>query len=198
MKTSTRRLFVRLADHHSHPQGHRARRARAGGLDGHLFRAGECLQRTSGVLATKAIDSNSIYEKLRHADLAQQRFPDLRHRDASEPPSTEQSFECKESKRLWAVQSHYNHPGWYIVWRYLVAQTCAVEAGRPVLVLSVDLVYLEEDDWKYEGGSAGPGGGGRTHTFGLKRTAAKLLGKDIHARSDVRISAGKAVSRNGD
>lgn len=32
-------------------------------------------------------------------------------------------LESKASKWVWAIQSHYDHPGWYIVWRYLVDQT---------------------------------------------------------------------------
>ncbi len=31
-----------------------------------------------GIYGTKALDANSVYEKHRHVDLAQQRFPDLR------------------------------------------------------------------------------------------------------------------------
>lgn len=135
-----------------------------------------------GIFATRALDSISVYEKRRHVDLAQQRFPDLRHREASEPPSPRQSLECKASKRPWPVQSHYNHAGWYIVWRYLVDPTCALEEGRPVLIWRVDLVYLEEEDWKYEGSTAGPVGGGRTHTFGLKKPAKKLRGCAIYSR----------------
>jgi site-specific DNA-methyltransferase (adenine-specific) len=52
-------------------------------------------------------------------------------------------------------------------------------------------------DSKYEGSKAGAGGGGRTHTFGLRHPALKFKGKAVYERSDVRISGGKAVPRNG-
>lgn len=151
-----------------------------------------------GIFGTKALDANSVYEKHRHADTAQQRFPDLKRRGSGDPPAPEDSLECKASKRPWAVQSHYDHPGWYIVWRYLVDPTCSLEAERPIIVWRVDVVFIEKDDWKYEGSRAGSGGGGRTHTFGLRTPAAKLKGSAIYRRSDVIVSGGKAVPRNGD
>ena len=78
-----------------------------------------------GIFGTKALDVNSVYEKHRRTDTAQQRFPDLKRRGSGDPPAPEDSLECKASKRPWAVQSHYDHPGWYIVWRYLVDPTCS-------------------------------------------------------------------------
>jgi hypothetical protein len=80
-----------------------------------------------GIYATKGLDSNSVYEKHRHADFAQQRFPDLKRRGSGPLPLPRGSLECKASKRPWAVQSHYDHPGWYIIWRYLVDPTCSLE-----------------------------------------------------------------------
>ncbi|MBN2583688.1 MAG: hypothetical protein JXL80_11535 [Planctomycetes bacterium] len=151
-----------------------------------------------GIYATKALDSNSVYEKHRHADLAQQRFPDLKRRGSGNSPTPQESLECKASKRPWAVQSHYDHPGWYIVWRYLVDPTCSLEQGRPVVVWRVDVVFVNKADWKYEGSKAGVGGGGRTHTFGLKNPAKMLRGRAVFQRNDVKISGGKAVPRNGD
>lgn len=150
-----------------------------------------------GIFATKALDANSVYEKHRHVDLAQQRFPDLKRRGSPDPPPPKFCLECKASKRAWAVQSHYDHTGWYIVWRYLVDPTCALETGRPLIVWRVDVVYLEKDDWKYEGSKAGAGGGGRTHTFGLKQPAKKLKGCAAYRRADVRIAGGKALPTNG-
>jgi hypothetical protein len=67
-----------------------------------------------------------------------------------------------------------------------------------VIVWRVDVVFLEKSDWKYEGSRAGSSGGGRTHTFGIKNPAAKLKGKAVYRRSDVIISDGKPVSKNGD
>jgi len=56
---------------------------------------------------------------------------------------------------------------------------------------------MSRHDWKYEGSSASSRGGGRTHTFGLKNPAARLKGRAVYARSDVRIAGGKAVLKNG-
>ena len=151
-----------------------------------------------GIFATKALDAGSVYEKHRHADTAQQRFPDLRRRGSADPPAPEDSLECKASKRPWALQSHYDHPGWYIVWRYLVDPTRSLEAERPVIVWRVDIVFLEKDDWKYEASKAGAGGGGRTHTFGLRNPAARLRDRAVYRRADVAISGGKAIPVNGD
>jgi len=151
-----------------------------------------------GIYGTKALDANSVYEKSRHIDTAQQRFPDLKRRGSGITPSPQESLECKASKRPWAVQSHYDHPGWYVVWRYLVDPTCSLEPERPVIIWRVDIVFIEKGDWKYEASTAGKGGGGRTHTFGLKNPASKLQGKAVYQRSDVKIVDGKAVPRNGD
>lgn len=151
-----------------------------------------------GIFATKALDINSVYEKHRHTDTAQQRFPDLKRRGSGNRPRPEESLECKASKRPWALQSHYDHPGWYIVWRYLVDPTCSLEPGRPLIVWRVDVAFLRKEDWKYEGSTASAGGGGRTHTFGLRNPASKLRGKAVYQRADVVISGGKAVPTNGD
>jgi len=150
-----------------------------------------------GIYAAKALDANSVYEKSRHRDLQQQRFPDLKKRGSGDSPSPQESLECKASKRPWAVQSHYDHPGWYIIWRYLVDPTCSLEAKRPVIIWRVDIAFFRKEDWKYEGSKAGPPGGGRTHTFGIRDPASKLRDKAVYRRSDVKVSGGKAVPRNG-
>jgi len=150
-----------------------------------------------GIYATKALDANSVYEKNRNLDLAQQRFPDLKKRGSGPKPSPKESLECKASKRAWAVQSHYDHAGWYIIWRYLVDPTCSIERGRPLIIWRVEVVFLDKQDWKYEKSSAGESGGGRTHTFGLHHPADKLKHKAVYQRSDVAIADGKAVPRNG-
>jgi hypothetical protein len=36
------------------------------------------------------------------------------------------------------------------------------------VVWRVDVAYLKKEDWKYEKSAAGEGGGGRTHTFGVR------------------------------
>ena len=150
-----------------------------------------------GIYATKALDTNSLYEKRRHLDMAQQRFPDLKKRGSGTNPSARESLECKASKRPWALQSHYDHPGWYIVWRYLVDPTRSLDARRPGVIWRVDVAFLRKEDWKYEGSKASSAGGGRTHTFGLRNAARTLRGKAVYQRSDVRIAGGKAVPFNG-
>jgi hypothetical protein len=150
-----------------------------------------------GIFGTKALDSVSNYEKHRHRHTAQQRFPDLQRRGSGPNPSPKESLESKGSKRPWAIQSHYDHPGWYIVWRYLIDPTESLEAGKPVVIWRVDIVFLEKSDWKYEKSSAGEKGGGRTHTFGVKNPAKKLRGCAVYQRNDVIIRDGKPIPRNG-
>lgn len=152
-----------------------------------------------GILGTKALDNVSSYVKHRNADVAQQRFPDLKRKGSGPNPSPELSLESKGSKRPWAIQSHFNHPGWYIVWRYLVDPTESLEKDRPIIVWRVDVIFLTADDWKYEGSKAGEGKGGRTHTFGVTNPAKKLAGKAVYCRSDVVLKQGKPVpSETGD
>src|SRR6266581_3661813 len=150
-----------------------------------------------GIYGARALDTFSVYEKSRHKDVAQQRFPDLRKRGSRAPPPANMSLESKGSKRPWEVQSHYDHPGWYIVWRYLVDPTMSIEKHRPVVIWRIDMVFLEKSDWKYEGSSAGPSGGGRTHTFGIKNPAKKLKGKSVYRRTDIRLAGGKPTPING-
>lgn len=150
-----------------------------------------------GIFGTKALDSVSNYEKHRNIDTAQQRFPDLKRRGSGNKPKPNDCLESKGSKRPWAIQSHYDHPGWYIVWRYLIDPTESVERGRPVIIWRVDVVFLEKADWKYEKSSAGEGGGGRTHMFGIKNPAQKLKGCAAYCRKDVKVVDSKPVSANG-
>jgi hypothetical protein len=149
-----------------------------------------------GIFGIKALDSVTSYEKHRHVHTAQQRFPDLRRRGAGDTPTPMESLESKGSKRPWAIQSHYDHPGWYIVWRYLVDPTESLERGKPVIIWRTDVVFLEKTDWKYEGSKAGAAGGGRTHTFGVKNPAKKLRDKAVYQRKDVVLRDGKPVPRN--
>ena len=151
-----------------------------------------------GIYGTRALDVHSVYEKHRHREIAAQRFPDLRRRGSPDPPPPQDALESKASIRPWALQAHYDHPGWYIVWRYLIDTTGTYERDRPVIVWRIDLAFLEQPDWKYEGSGAGPGGGGRTHTFGLYRPATRLRGKAVYARSDIVLRGGKPGPANGD
>lgn len=150
-----------------------------------------------GILGTKALDTVSSYEKHRHIDTAQQRFPDLKRRGSGNKPKPRESLESKASKRPWAIQSHYDHPGWYIVWRYLVDPTMSIEPDRPVVIWRIDMVFLEKSDWKYEGSSAGETGGGRTHTFSVKYPASKLKDCAVYSRKDIQIRDGKPIPVNG-
>lgn len=142
-----------------------------------------------GIYGTKALDQNSVYEKVRHLDVAQTKFPDLKRRHSGPKPTPEQCLESKGSKRPWAIQSHYNHPGWYIVWRYLVDVT----ARRPVLVWRVDSIFLKREDWKYEPSKAGAGQGGRTHTFGLQNPRERLRSRHAFQKPGWRLRASKPV-----
>lgn len=151
-----------------------------------------------GIFGAKGLDNFSVYEKSKHSDIAQQRFPDLQRRGSGAKPKPKHCLESKASKRPWAIQSHYDHSGWYIVWRYLVDPTMTIESDRPVIIWRVDVVFLTKKDWKYEGSSAGKSGGGRTHTFGVVRPANRLKECAVYQREDVVIKGGKAVPKNGD
>ena len=151
-----------------------------------------------GMFGTKALDSVSSYEKHRHSFTAQTRFPDLRRRGALTPLRPEDCLESKASKRPWSIQSHFNHAGWYIVWRYLVDATGTIKEGATVVIWRVDVVFLADADWKYEGSTAGAGGGGRTHTFGVRRPATKLRDCAAYQYPGVRLKGGKPVPVNGD
>lgn len=149
-----------------------------------------------GIFGTRALDQHSVYEKVRHTDIAQTRFPDLRRKGSGLNPRPSECLESKASKRPWQLQSHYDHEGWYIVWRYLVDATASIELEKHVIVWRVDVAYLRGEDWKYEGSRAGIAGGGRTHTFGLKQPAKRLQGCAVYRRSDIVLSGGKPVPAN--
>ena len=149
------------------------------------------------IFGTKALDALSGYEKHRNIDTAQQRFPDLRRRGSGSNPSPNVSLESKGSKRPWAVQSHYDHPGWYIIWRYLIDPTKTLESDKDVVIWRVDVAFLDQSDWKYESSRAGPQRGGRTHTFGVRSPASRLRGMAAYERPDVMLVSGKPVPRNG-
>ncbi|HEY6418194.1 MAG TPA: hypothetical protein VIX59_04255 [Candidatus Binataceae bacterium] len=145
-----------------------------------------------GMFGVKALDAVSPYKRHKHPDIAQQRFPDLSFRGQLNPPP-KLALESKGSTRPWAVQSHYDHPGWYIIWRYLVDSTRAIKSGRPVVIWRVDVVYLAKEDWKYEPSKAGSSGGGRTHTFGLHRPAEKLRTAAAFTLPNIKLRNGRPV-----
>src|SRR6266849_1533421 len=146
-----------------------------------------------GIYGTKALDSVSNYEKHRHIDTAQQRFPDLCRRGCGQRRTPNDCLESKGSKRPWAIQAHYDHPGWYIVWRYLVDTTESIKPGHPVVIWRVDVVFLTANDWKYEGSKAAEGKGGRTHTFGVSNPSKKLAGAAAYVLPGIAIKNGKPV-----
>jgi len=106
-------------------------------------------------------------------------------------PPPHEALESKGSTRPWAIQSHYNHPGWYIVWRYAIDPTKRMKRGRAVLVWRVDIPFLEAGNWKYGGSKAAEGTGGRTHTFGVKNPAAAIIKSVVYQAPEVRLSRGK-------
>jgi hypothetical protein len=145
-----------------------------------------------GIFGVKALHAVSPYKKHKHPDVAQQRFPDLSLHGKVKPPAT-QALESKGSTRPWAIQSHYDHSGWYVVWRYMVDPTESIKPGRPVIVWRVDVVFLEKDDWKDEGSTASQGGGGRTHTFGVRLPATKLKDAAAYVNKNVILKGGKPI-----
>ncbi|MGO9449431.1 MAG: hypothetical protein ACLQDV_00070 [Candidatus Binataceae bacterium] len=145
-----------------------------------------------GILGVKALDSFSPFKKHKHRDQAQQRFPDLSYSGKPNPPP-QLALESKGSIRPWALQSHYDHSGWYIVWRYTVDPTQTIKSGTEVVIWRVDVVFLEREDWKYEGSKAGASGGGRTHTFAVRNPATKLANAAAYALETVVIKGGKAI-----
>ncbi|MDQ8755819.1 hypothetical protein RCO27_06215 [Sphingosinicella sp. LHD-64] len=145
-----------------------------------------------GILGIRALDVFSPYKRHKHPDIAQQRFPDL-SLGGKLNPSPSEALESKGSSRDWPIQSHYNHPGWYIVWRYLVDETKTIRPDRSVVIWRVDVAFLETEDWKYEGSRAGASQGGRTHTFGLRKPATKLRDAAAYALPDIELRGGKPV-----
>jgi hypothetical protein len=148
-----------------------------------------------GILGVRALHSISPYKRHRHPDIAQQRFPDLSLNGRLNPPS-HQALESKASTRPWAIQSHYNHPGWYIVWRYAIDPTRQMKSGASVPIWRVDLAFLNEGDWKYEGSKAREGRGGRTHTFGVKDPARRLADAIVYQAPGIALRGGKPTVTN--
>lgn len=143
-----------------------------------------------GIFGVRALDSLSPYKRHKHPDVAQQRFPDLSLRGRLNPPPNE-ALESKGSTRPWAIQSHYDHPGWYVVWRYAIDPTKRMKKGKSVVVWRVDLPFLRKDNWKYEGSTAAEGTGGRTHTFGVKSPSALIRKAIVYQAPQIVLSQGR-------
>jgi len=149
-----------------------------------------------GIFGVRALHSLSPYKKHKHPDVAQQRFPDLSLGGKLNPPPA-QALESKGTTRPWALQSHYNHAGWYIVWRYLVDPAKIIKAGRSVVIWRVDVPFLSEQDWKYEGSKAGEGRGGRTHTFGVKHPADRFSTTVVYRHPKIVLRQSRPTLANG-
>ena len=150
-----------------------------------------------GILGIQALDALSPYKKHKHPDVAQQRFPDLSLRGRLNPPP-EQAVESKGSTRSWALQSHYDHPGWYVVWRYAIDVTRRLKPGKLAAIWRVDVAFLRQEDWKYEPSKAMQGRGGRTHTFGVKLPAKVLRSCIVYQSPRIMLRQGGAVLRDQD
>jgi hypothetical protein len=150
-----------------------------------------------GILGVRALDSFSPYKRHKHPDTAQQRFPDLSLKGKLSPAPIE-ALESKGSSRPWAIQSHYDHPGWYIVWRYAVDPTRRMKRGRRVLVWRVDIPFLGKAHWKYQKSGAGEGGGGRTHTLGVSKPREVISKAILYQAPGVGLSRGKPCLTDSD
>lgn len=150
-----------------------------------------------GIFGVRALHSLSPYKKHKHPDVAQQRFPDMSLGGKLNPPP-EQALESKGTTRPWALQSHYNHAGWYIIWRYLVDPTQIIKAGRSVVIWRVDVALLRREDWKYEGSKAEEGRGGRTHTFGIKNPATRFANAIVYRNPKIVLRQSKPTLANGE
>lgn len=150
-----------------------------------------------GIIGVRALHSLSPYKRHKHPDVAQQRFPDLSLDGRLDPPAR-QALESKGSTRPWALQSHYDHPGWYIVWRYAIDPTKRMKRGRAVLIWRVDVPFIRKEDWKYETSKATQGRGGRTHTFGIANPKDKLEKAIVYQAPGVVLYRGKPTLANGD
>jgi hypothetical protein len=150
-----------------------------------------------GIMGAQALDALSPYKKHKHPNVAQQRFPDLSLRGRLDPPPL-RALESKGSKRPWALQSHYDHPGWYVVWRYAVDPTERMKIGKMVLIWRVDIPFLDKEDWDYEPSKAGRGRGGRTHTFKVPDPAKRFKDSIVYQSPRVAIRQGGPVFSRAD
>ena len=152
-----------------------------------------------GVLGARALETYGPFQRNPHKYEAQTRFPDLVRRGAKSGAvgqyRPEDCLESKGSKRVWALQAHYNHAGWYVVWRYMVDPTRSL-GRRGVVICRVDVKFLEESDWKYRGSSAGEGRGGRTHTFDVINPAAAFHAGWVYRRRGIVVRGGRFVVNN--
>jgi len=150
-----------------------------------------------GIFGVRALHSLSPYKKHKHPDVAQQRFPDM-SLVGKLNPLPHQALESKGTTRSWALQSHYNHAGWYIIWRYLVDPAKIIKAGKSVVIWRVDVAFLHDEDWKYEGSKAREGRGGRTRTFGVKHPANRFATAIVYRYPKIVLRQSKPTLANGE
>ncbi len=70
--------------------------------------------------------------------------------------------------------------------------------GKPLTATRVDVAFLHEDDWKYEGSKAGEGRGGRTHTFGVKLPARRFAGAMVYHHPKIVLRQSRPTLANGE
>ena len=73
-----------------------------------------------------------------------------------------------------------------------------IKAGKSVVIWRVDVVFLHEQDWKYEGSKAGEGRGGRTHTFGVKLPANRFATAIVYRYPKIVLRQSKPTLANGE
>jgi hypothetical protein len=73
-----------------------------------------------------------------------------------------------------------------------------LKKGLIVAIWRVDIPFLGEEDWKYEGSKAAEGRGGRTHTFGVKNPAKRFKNTIVYQCPMVAITQGGPVLRSSD
>lgn len=95
------------------------------------------------------------------------------------------------------MDSEYRADG-YVVWRYLVDPTEMIKAGRKVVIWRVDVVFLKQEAWKYEGSKAAEGRGGRTHTFGVKLPAARFGSAVVYHHPKIVLRQSRPTLANGE
>lgn len=66
----------------------------------------------------------------------------------------------------------------------------------PRITWRVDIAFLREQDWKYEGSRAAEGRGGRTHTFGIKLPATLLKDSVVYHSPRIVVRQGGPVLAN--
>jgi hypothetical protein len=68
---------------------------------------------------------------------------------------------------------------------------------KKVIVWRVDVVFLNQGDWKYETSKAAEGRGGRTHTFGVKLPASRFARAIVYQHPKMVLRQSKPTLANG-